>query len=179
MEISGNRVFTSKGMKLDKWEYTLHTYSHLNYIKCCSIIAKALHLEIKYKIGVTYSADDHKKISTIANTIENGDIYSNKAQMKKFEIIFVIDETKSILEKLSEHSEPSNFHMWFDTNDEIEIFSTLVKLPPKEFKLESFIPKVHGQIKNLKSGDSVKITWVPQKKFRLITNYMLTAKNLE
>jgi len=179
LEVRGDKIFTSKGIRLDKWEYALHTYSHLNYIRCCSIIAKALHLEIKYTAEVTYSEDDHKKISAIAHTIENGDIYSNKAQMKKFETVLVLDETTSILEKLSEPSEPSNFKFWFDTKDEVEIFGTLIKLPPKEFKLESFIPKVHGQMKNLGNGRSVKVTWIPQKNFRFSVNYILTTKDLE
>lgn len=171
LEINGTKFLCSAGMKVDKWDYILETSSLLHYAIRCKIISESLRHEIKYTSNVSYTAEEHKHIANIVEALEGKLVYNASNITSNITCELIVDDECKNVKLLTEATETSSMRMVQEAGEKIEMFGIEVKLPAKIIYLEDVLPKIHGEIDKLKSGDLVKVEWIPQKNFKYSVSY--------
>ena len=171
LEINGMKVLSSVGMDVSRWDYVIDTHSFLNYVNRCRIISEKFNFDINYTSNVSYTSEDHKYIADVVEVIEGKQVYDETNFTSNASCELVVDNECKNIQALTEVVEPNSLMMVQKDGEDIELFGINVNLPVKIISLDSVLPKIHEEIKNLKDGDIVKVEWLPQKDFKCIVSY--------
>ena len=171
LEINGTKFLCSAGMKVDKWDYILETSSLLHYANRCKIISESLRHEIKYTSNVSYTAEEHMYIANIVEALEGKLVYNASDITSNITCELIVDDECKNVKLLTEATETPAIRMVQESGEKIEMFGIAVKLPEKTIYFEDVLPKIYGEIDKLKSGDLVKVEWIPQKNFKYSVSY--------
>ncbi|NOR72157.1 MAG: lysogenic conversion protein [Methylomarinum sp.] len=172
LEIMGVQIFSSQGMQLNELDYILCTNTLLHYTKRCKIISIALRQDIDFTSDVSFTADEHQNIVEIVEIIEGEQVYDESKVSNLTCNLLVDDECKNV-KMLVESTEPTSMQWVEKVADKVSLFGNDVTLPAKIISLDPVIPKIRGKVDELKSGDAIKIEWVPQKGFKCTVSYEL------
>jgi len=170
LEVMGTKIFSSQGMKLNKLDYILCTNTLLHYIEHCKIISIALRQEIHFTYDVAFTADEHQNIAEIIEIIEGGQVY-DESNVSNLTCSLLVDDKCKNVKMLIESTESTSIQWVEKVGEKVSLFGHAVTLPVKKISLDPVIPKIHGKVDELKSGDAIKIEWVPQKGFKCIVSY--------
>lgn len=171
LEIAGARVFTSKGACVDKWEYVLDTASLLHYVACCRTVAQYFCLNIPFTSKLSYTSDDHQKISDVADIIEGRKIYNEDFVSSKLTCELIVDDDYAIIAALQRIDRPATIQIIDHNADEVEVLGERLALPSRVITLDKVLPQVQVQLSTLKKGDVILVEWVPQDDFKCSISY--------
>lgn len=79
----------------------------------------------------------------------------------------------SKLELIKNTERPMSITFVQDSSEEVTLFGKTVGLPILEVKFENVIPKIVGDIENLKDGDEITVGWQPKENFKCVFEYKL------
>jgi len=170
LDVMGINIFSSQGMKLNELDYILCTNTLLHYIVHCKIISIALRQEIHFTYDVAFTADEHQNIAEIVEIIEGGQVYGESNVSNLTCNLLVDDECKNV-KMLIEPSEPTSIQWVEKVSEKVSLFGNDVTLPVKIISLDFVAPKIYSKVDELRSGDTIKIEWVPQKGFKCTVRY--------
>ena len=170
LQINGLKVLSGV-MGTDGLSNPLNFYILLHYIKCCNIISEALNIDTRYKSSFTYSPQKHQFLSEVAETFEGKKDFNITAITSNAVILLIASENCGNIKNLSEKTVPFDVQIVEKNNNEIEIFGTNIILPPRIINFISILPKIHGEIGNIKAGDTVEVELLPQSNFRYTVSY--------
>lgn len=173
LELNGIKIFSSVGADLSGWDYIVDTSSFLRYVDRCRIISNEFRLGINYTSNVSYTADEHKYIADVVEIIEGKQVYDNSKITSNANCDLTVGDEGENVKALTEIAEPISIIMVQSSGDKINIFGVEVNLPSKVISLDSVLPKINGDIKNLKEDDIVKVEWLPQNGFKCTISYEL------
>lgn len=171
LEIAGTRVCTSKGACLNKCEYVLDTASLLNYVACCRTVAQYFCLNIPFTSKLSYTSDDHQKISEVADIIEGRQIYNKDSVSSNPTCELIVDDDYAIVAALQRIDRPATIQIIDHNADEVEVLGERLALPSKVITLDKVLPQVQVQLSTLKRGDVILVEWVPQDDFKCSISY--------
>jgi hypothetical protein len=171
LEINGIRMLSSTGMKVNNWDYVQDTVSFLYYVNRCKIISEAFKHEISYTSDVCYTSEEHKYIADIVSVIEGKQTINNSNTADNAFCELIVDDECKNVKTLIASTEPNSIRIAQQAGEQVELFGVEINLPAKVIYLSSVLPKIHGEVDNLKSGDTVKVEWLPQQDYRGIVSY--------
>ncbi|MFN7881961.1 MAG: hypothetical protein ACK5PF_02970, partial [bacterium] len=179
LEINGTKVFVSKGARVDKWEYVLDTASLLNYVTCCSSLAQYFGWDILFVSDVTYTSDEHKKISEVVEIVEGRQVCDRDSISGNFVSEMLVDSDLTTAIALKEIDRPLTIRVADRNREELELFGKRVCLPSRIITLDGVMPIMHGELESLKEGDVVSVEWEPQADFRCTIEYESRHQDME
>lgn len=166
LEINGERVISGEGITVNKEEFFLHNNSHLQFIRCCRVIAKHMQVQLKYKSSTSYSKNELFKIQKIASTFEGKEVYqknilSNNATCT----IKILDDFLTLIQTFDR---PTLIQFIENAGEKITLFNTAIQLPLKVITLNNVLAKFDDgvELNKLKIGDEIKVEWIPQEHFQ-------------
>lgn len=171
LEIDGIKVLSSVGVDVSSWDYVIDTHNFLNYVCRCRIISEKFKFEISYTSNVSYTYEQHKLIADVVEIIEGRQACDDFNLSNNASCELVVDDECKNVKALSEITDPISITMVEQAGEEVELFGINVNLPARTVSLESVLPKIHEEIKNLNRGDVVKVEWLPQKGFKYTVSY--------
>lgn len=172
LEINGTKILSSEGTNASQWDYAIEINGFLHYTNRCKTISDAMCLnDVAYTSNITYTAEEHKYISEVAEIIKEQKIYSENDITRNATCELIVDEECKNVRMLEQTLEPSSVCFVEREQEIINIFGTTINLPHRIMSLDSVLPRIHGEIENLQSGDVVKVEWLPQKDFKLTVRY--------
>lgn len=171
LEVAGTRVFASKGTCVDKWEYVLDTASLLHYIACCRTVSQYFSLNIPFTARLSYTSDDHRKVSEVADIIQGRQILNEDRISSNPTCEFIVDDDYAIATVLQKIDRPITIQIVDHSPDEVEVFGERIALPSRVITLDNVLPHVQAQLSTLKKGDLIFVEWVPQDDFKCSISY--------
>lgn len=171
LEVEGARILSSVGMQVNKWKYLIDTNNFLHYISCCRIISKEFDLKVVFTSNVSFSAEEHQKITNIANTIKGKNNLNINNCDGNASCLFVVEKNKENIKYLNKLEDSISMELIQEKGEKIMLFGNEFELPSKKITLDFVKPKVQGNIDKIKIGDLVKVEWIPQKQFKCTINY--------
>ncbi len=171
LEIKGIKILSSVGMKVDSWEYVLDTNSFLHYVSCCKIISEAFKHNISYTFNISYTSEEHRYVADVAEVIDGKKVYRESNISSNATCELIVDDECNNAKILSQIKEPIFIKIVQQAGEKIELFGVGIELPPKIISLESVLPKVYGIVDEMKSGDVIKVEWIPQNGFKCTVSY--------
>lgn len=171
LEINGQELITSKGMKIDDWEFSIDNYNLLSYIHASKIISNALRKPILYTNSVTFSGSQLDNIIQIADTFENKRRFGKDKILKNPSCELIIDENHENLKELFKKTEPRSLRITQNSGETIHLFGSPVDIPPEVITIDQITPKFLKNIDDLKEGDTVTVEWIPEKDCKLTYSF--------
>lgn len=173
LEIDGNVVTSSRGIKVDDLDFVLGTANFLSYVNRCRIVASKLQHDIKYTSKISFTSEEHRVLAEIVEALEERLDYGENDLTGNASCNLIVSPECKNVKALAAMTAPSLIRMVMDPGGEIVLFGTPIALPSKSYNLISVIPKIHGRIDRLKEGDTVKVEWLPQNNFKCLIRYEL------
>jgi len=119
---------------------------------------------------VVFTVDEHQNIAEIVKIIEGRLVYDENNMSNPTCNLLVDDECKNV--KMLVESTESTSMQWVEkVGEKVSLFGNDVTLPVKIISLDFVAPKIYSKVDELRSGDTIKIEWVPQKGFKCTVRY--------
>lgn len=171
LEVDGVLVLSSSGMSISSNDNFLDMYSALGYINRCMQIAIFLNSNVIFKSDYVYTAEEHRNIANIVEVISGEQVYEVSDLSSNVTCELEIDSEYNNLKLLTGTKDPISIRVVQKEGDDVELFGVKLKLPIRTIILDSVLPKIHGEINDLKVGDTIKIEWLPQESFKFYITY--------
>lgn len=171
LEINGQEVIASKGMKINDWKFSIGNYNFLNYVYASKVISTALEKPILYTDSVTFNGDQLENIIQIAETFDGNRCFGKDKFKKNPSCKLVIEKNCENIKVLLKKDEPSSMRIIQNSGETIHLFGTPVEIPPEIITIDQVTPNVLAEINGLKEGDIVTVEWVPEDNCKLTYSF--------
>jgi hypothetical protein len=128
-------------------------------------------MDIPFSPEMSYTSDDHRKISEAADIVEGRKFFDAHLLSSNPTCKLIVDDDLAILDVLQRMVQPSTIQIDDPTLEEVTVFGERLTLPSRVITLENVLPRVQSPILALKKGDAVSVEWVPQDNFQCSIRY--------
>ncbi|EEF78538.1 hypothetical protein [Methylophaga thiooxydans] len=173
LEVDGSKILTSQAMYADNSEFVKNTNSFLHYINSCRIIGRSLGVQINFKLDVSYSAEEHKRLAEITDIISGNQQFKSNEISDNLSTDIIVTDKKENVDKMLAIDKPISMRMVQNECETVELFGQEVVLPPKVFYFSSVTPKIYIDISNIQPGDTVNVEWIPEANSKFVVSYEL------
>lgn len=171
LEVRGNPFMGSSGFDGSGWDYAIQTGGFLAYTHRCQVISSRLNLSIPFDPEVSFTAEEHYELASVADVIEGNQADITPQQVNAISAQLIAEEDCRNVKTLDEISEPATFNMVQEKGDEVEVFGVPVQLPRRTVYLASIIPQIEGDIAAISEGDLFTVLFEPQEGFSITMTY--------
>jgi len=172
LEVNGGVLVSSKGASLDKDELISNFSIFLRYVKYCRVIAKILHLSIKFSPDETFNYSEFQNIAEVAGSLHGKQVYDAADIKDTLAIDLTIADDLKNLKLITNVREPTTLKYCTVEAEAIIMFGVEVNLPVKEITLHNVLPVIEQDLNTLKAGDIVAVKWLPQDNFKCSIQYI-------
>ncbi len=171
LEIKGLEANKSEGVSLRGSEYILQEVNFLKYTERCRILAENIGCSLVFRNNVEFSAGEHMLLAEVVETLKGHRNFGEENLTSPASASVVAGPDASNIRDIAAIKEPANIQMVSEETERLNLFGAEVTLPRKVVRLNGVLPDLEKSPDDLVEGDTVKVTWVPQPGFRVITEY--------
>ncbi len=168
LEIEGNRLFSTKKMRVDDNEYFQYISCYLVYTNAVRVLAKYTSQIIKFKSSYTFSAEQYAEVLELQRIAENKAIIT-KEQLKSKMTCECCFESEAAIDVVEQGLEPASLKFVEEVGLSLQVFGQFITLFPKVHIYHPVKLKLLGRKKKFLVNQNLKIELIPLDGFNITT----------
>lgn len=172
LEVDGEVILGNTFVDLKESEKFPSIITLLKYTRVARIISKKTNNLVAFTSNVNFTAEEHKKLKTVAELLESDNIlYSHDLDSNPMISVYVNQEIKSALDS-SNDDVNANFRYVEESGEEIKIFNSIIVLPKKSIEFIAVKLKIDNDFIEMSKDDLIVIELIPKQGFKLVQKYI-------